>query len=146
MSLRAPLLIAFTLLASCEPPNHDVQIDPTESVWAVDLINILPGGEEEYVGNIQNNWAQARDIALRTGDLVSFRALITRPDSTREWDLILMTEYADSGRWDDREAIFNRIFESAEYQHIPTARPGSELREFIESGVAFTSILREEKR
>jgi hypothetical protein len=52
-----------------------------------------------------------------------------------------MTQYADSDRWDNREAIFEQIFASTEFQRVPTARPSSELREFVDGGVVLTTIV-----
>lgn len=141
MSLRVTTFAVFGLFAGCIAPEADLPTDTTESVWAVDLITLLPGGREEYTGNIKNNWAQARDIALRDGNIVSFQAMITEPDSTREWDIILMTEYTDSVHWGNREAIFSQIFESAEFTRVPTERPSSELRSFVEGGVVLKSIV-----
>jgi len=144
IALIAIILVGTACSTSSETPppavNHDA------AVWAVDFIRFLPGGEADYLRNIEGNWAQARDIALANGDVLSFKALLAEPDSTRDWDLILMTEYTDSASWSDREAIFASIFESDQYQRVDIGRPSSELREFAFGGIVFTPFVTSESR
>ncbi len=109
--------------------------DISTSVWSVDLIRTLPGQQAEYLRNIEANWAGARRIAQDRQVVLSYRALAAPPDSARGWDVLLMTEYADSTTWADREEIFASIFASPEYVRVPTARPSSELRAFVAGGV-----------
>lgn len=139
------MTILALLLVGCGSGSSHVPVAESESVWSVDLVRLLPDGGDEYVGNIRDNWAQARDIALEDGDVISFRALIAEPDSVREWDIILMTEYRDSLSWANRETVFSEIFESARFVRVPTVRPSSELRAFISSGVVLTEIVSGEK-
>jgi len=140
------IIMAVVLsLSACETERIAEESPSGESVWAVDLIKLLPGGGDEYTANIENNWAQARDIALKKGDILSFRSLIAQPDSMRGWDLILMTEYTDSARWAAREEIFSQIFESTDYARVPTSRPSSELREFVAGGVVLKDVASSER-
>ena len=67
-------------------------------------------------------------------------ALAAEPDSSRGWDVVLITEYADSMAWAGREEIFQAIFASSEYTRVPTARPSSELREFEAGGVVLRHV------
>ena len=91
--------------------------------------------------NIRGNWAQARDIAIKNGDVLSFHALKVQPDSSLNWDIMLMTEYVDSAKWAAREEIFNLIFESTEYQRIQIDRPSAELREFVSGDLVLNPIV-----
>jgi hypothetical protein len=140
------LIILAISVAACDSGSARVESDPANSIWSVDLVRLLPGGQDVYVSNIRDNWAQARDIALENGDLLSFRALLAKPDSARGWDIILMTQYADSARWADREEIFQTIFESTQFERVPTGRPSSELREFASGGVVLNEIISSDKR
>ena len=149
--LISPLAIAVLILvASClEVPSEQagpVEPGPTNSVWTVDLVRTLPGQQAEYLRNIEANWADARRIARERGAVLSYRALVARPDSLRGWDVLLMTEYADSSAWSQREAIFESIFASPEYVRVPAARPSSELREFASSGVVMEALVSEPRR
>jgi len=146
-----PLAIAvLILLAGCieAPPEQTVPTEPetTTSVWSVDLIRTLPGQQAEYLRNIEANWAGGRRIARERGAVLSYRALVAPPDSVRGWDVLLMTEYADSSSWSQREAIFEAIFASPEYVRVPTARPSSELREFAAGGVVMKALVSEHRR
>ncbi len=146
-SLAIAMLI---LVAGClEAPSEQavpVEQGTTHSVWTVDLVRTLPGQQAEYLRNIEANWAGARRIARERSAVLSYRALVARPDSLRGWDVLLMTEYADSSAWSQREAIFESIFASPEYVRVPTARPSAELREFASSGVVMDALVSEPRR
>ena len=146
-----PLAIAvLILLAGCfeAPPEQTASTEPetTTSVWSVDLIRTLPGQQAEYLRNIEANWAGGRRIARERGAVLSYRALVAPPDSVRGWDVLLMTEYADSSAWSQREAIFEAIFASPEYVRVPTARPSPELRAFVAGGVVMDALVSEPRR
>ncbi len=146
-SLAIAILI---LVAGClEAPSEQavpVEQGTTNSVWTVDLVRTLPGQQAEYLRNIEANWAGARRIARERSAVLSYRALVARPDSLRGWDVLLMTEYADSSAWSQREALFASIFSSPEYVRVPTARPSSELREFVSGGVVMDALVSEPRR
>lgn len=144
-----PQTVYIALLASmfigCWSAVEEEVVPEPESVWSVDLIRTLADAQSEYVGNVRDNWAQARRIALTRGDVTSFRALIAESDSSREWDIILMTEYRDSVSWANREEIFREIFESSEFVGVPTVRPSSELRAFVAGGVVLKELVSDAK-
>jgi hypothetical protein len=112
------------------------------SVWTVDLVRTLPGQQSAYVSSIEANWNSARSIAINRGAVLSYRALMASPDMSRGWDVMLMTEYADSTAWEDRERIFEEIFSSSEFVRTPTATPSSEMREFVDGSVVMKEFVR----
>ena len=112
---------------------------PSEPVWALDLVRTLPGAQADYVRSIEANWASARAIARQRGAVLSYRAFVAAPDSARGWDVLLMTEYADSAAHANREEIFQEIFASPEFVRVEPARPSAEMREFLAGDV----VLRE---
>ena len=140
----------FFLLVGCTQnatqQNEPAQTHNSNSVWSVDLIRTLPGQQDEYLRNIENNWANARRIARARGAVRSYRALVAVPDSARGWDVLLMTEYADSASWSDREAIFEAIFTSDEYVRVPMSQPSSAVREFLVGGLVMESLVSEAAR
>lgn len=111
------------------------------TVWAVDLVRTLPGAQGDYLATIESNWANARRIARSQGAVLSYRALATAPDSARGWDVILMTEYADSTAWARREEIFRAIFAAPEFVAVPPARPSAELRAFTAGDIRMRSVV-----
>lgn len=113
----------------------------TGSVWSVDLIRTLPGMQTEYLASIENNWAGARKLACDRGAVLSYRALVADPDPERGWDVILMTEYADSAAWSRREETFREIFTAPEFVGVEPASPSSEMREFVASGVVMRGLI-----
>jgi hypothetical protein len=111
------------------------------SVWSVDLIRTLPGMQTEYLASIENNWAGARKLARDRGAVLSYRALVADPAPERGWDVILMTEYADSAAWSRREETFREIFAAPEFVGVEPASPSSEMREFVASGVVMRGLI-----
>ena len=61
--------------------------------------------------------------------------MVAKPDLGRGWDIILMTEYADSAASANREAIFKKIFSSPDFIYTASPVPSSELRKFLVSGL-----------
>lgn len=142
-AIRPYAIATLILVAGCldtEPPSP-AEPGNTHSVWTVDLVYTLPGQQAEYLRNIEANWAGARRLARQGGAVLSYRALVAPPDSLRGWDILLMTQYADSSAWSEREATFEAIFASPEYVRVPMARPSSELRSFFASGVAMRAVI-----
>lgn len=146
---RSCLVTVFALLllsVGCTPspsdePSPSPETEDINSLWTIDLVRTLPGQQAEYLRNIEANWAGARRIARERGAVVSYRALVAPPDSALGWDVMLLTEYADSAAWRDREAIFDSVFASPEYVRVPTARPSSELREFAAGSITMRTLV-----
>lgn len=113
----------------------------SNSVWAVDLVRTLPGQQAEYLRSIKANWADARHLAQVQGAVLSYQALAAEPDSAKGWDVMLMTEYADSTAWAQREKIFRAIFESPEFVRVETARPSSEMRTFFDGNIVLKTVV-----
>jgi hypothetical protein len=145
--LRIASVLALTVacLAACQQPVPPAEPVPTEleSVWSMDLVRTLPGAQADYVRSIETNWASARRLAREQGAVLSYRALVAPPDSARGWDVVLMTEYADSTAWADREAIFQAIFASPEFVAVEPARPSVEMRTFAAGGVTLRPAVSE---
>ena len=112
-----------------------------DAVWAVDLVRTLPGRQAEYLRGIAANWAGARALARERGAVRSYRALAAAPDSGRGWDVLLVTEYADSAAYAAREATFRTIFADPRYvAGRVTGAPADELRAFVAGGVVMRSV------
>jgi hypothetical protein len=139
---RLSACAVLLLVAGCTTARPDaIPSQPSNSVWAIDLIRTLPGQQAEYLRSIQANWGGARNLARERGAVLSYRALASSPDSSGDWDVLLMTEYADSVAWAQREVIFQAIFAAPDYVRVPTALPSSELRTFFGSGVVMREIV-----
>lgn len=106
----------------------------------MDLVRTFPGAQADYLRNVEANWASARELASTGGDVISFVALAAPPDSGRGWDIVLLTEYADSTAYENREEIFAEIFGSDAFQPVDVGRPTSELRTFFASEVSLRTV------
>lgn len=136
------VLLLLFLLSSCSDKQLDGDTDrSTNTVWTVDLIRTLPGQQDNYIHSIETNWANARRIARQRGNILSYRALVAIQDSARSWDVLLMTEYADSTEWAQREPTFQAIFESDEFVRVEPAKPSAEMRLFFGGGAVMRSFV-----
>lgn len=133
-------LVVIVSFAVTSQAGAQVPAEPDATpVWSVDLVRTFPGQQAEYLRNIAANWSGGRKLAIARGAVLSYHALAAEPDSARGWDVLLMTEYADSTAWADREEIFQEIFASPEYVRVET-RPSSELREFASGSVTMWAV------
>lgn len=143
MITRLLLVLSLgSLLAGCAGDGAAVPPPSTAppTLWAVDLVRTLPGAQEDYLASIRTNWAAARRVAHARGAVRSYRALVAPPDSARGWDVMLMTEYADSAAFRDREETFRAIFASPDFVMVPPARPSAEMRTFAAGEVQLTAL------
>mgnify|MGYP002778317888 CR=1 FL=1 len=111
------------------------------TIWAVDLVRTLPGRQAEYLRGVAANWGGARALARERGAVRSYRALAGAPDSARGWDVLLLTEYADSAAFAAREATFRAIFADPRYAAAQVAgAPSAELRAFVAGEVVMRNV------
>lgn len=140
--MRFGFVYIALVFIGCQPVERTeyTSSDTAGSVWSIDLVRTNPGLQDVYLDNIRDNWAQARAIGTNQGALKSYRALAAPQDSTRGWDVILMTEYSDSTAWADRESIFADIFESDDFEAVPMTIPSDSVRSFLVGGVTLSSV------
>ncbi|HMU47670.1 MAG TPA: hypothetical protein PKC72_14970 [Chitinophagaceae bacterium] len=80
-----------------------------QRIKTVDFIKILNGKEKEALFFYENNWKAFREEALQKGYINSFEILKTRPDSSGDFDLVLLTEYPDSNAYKQIEDHFKEF-------------------------------------
>lgn len=148
MPFRLCLLAALTLALGCAPPASSPGttapgLSAPDAVWAVDLVRTLPGAQADYIASIETNWANARADAAQGGAVITYHAFAAEPDSSRGWDVLLMTAYTDSTTWAQREATFEAIFQAPGFELVQPARPSGEMRELVASGVVMRAFVSE---
>ena len=83
------------------------------SISVFDFIKIKNNKRQEAIYYYENNWKVYRDIAWQKGFIKSYTLLSVLPDTTAEnFNLILVTEYADSLQLKLSEERFNAIIKS----------------------------------
>lgn len=79
-----------------------------QSIWATDFIKTKDGQHEAYLRSLRANWEKARVKAIELGYVKAYRVL-TLPGNA-DWDVVLMTEYADRASFDKAEEHFQEVF------------------------------------
>lgn len=79
-------------------------------VQTLDFVRISEGMGEETRYFFENNWLAFRKVALERGYINSYSILHVQPDSAAEYDLILVTEYADSAQHAQIEDRFREVW------------------------------------
>jgi hypothetical protein len=79
------------------------------TITTIDFVKIKNNKRQEVLYFYENNWKVFRDIALKNNYIVSYKLLITSADSAGNFDLILLTEYADSTQFKLSEDRFQKI-------------------------------------
>jgi hypothetical protein len=82
------------------------------TISVIDFVKIKSGKQLEAMFFYENNWKMYREIALEKGYINTYQLLATVPDTTRGFDLMLITEYADSVQLKLSEARFQQIIKS----------------------------------
>ena len=91
------------LIACC------VTVYAQSSITKIDFVKIKEGKKTESLYFYENNWKVYRDIALQKGYIKSYQLLLTVADSLSNFDLMLITEYADSAQEKLSEERFQQI-------------------------------------
>lgn len=83
------------------------QTQKTISIY--DFVKIKNNHTKEALYFYEQNWKHYRDIALKKKYIVSYRLVSAIPDSASDFNLILITEYADSLAYAKSEENFAQI-------------------------------------
>jgi hypothetical protein len=81
----------------------------TLPISVVDFVKIKNGKEKEAIYFYENNWKVYRDMALKKGYIKSYKLLKTSADTLSNFDIILITEYADTLQLKLSEDRFRQI-------------------------------------
>lgn len=81
----------------------------TTGIWVIDLVKITPGKEKEAIYFYTNNWQVFREAAKKEGYISSYQMIRTHKQDVAQFDLLLMTEFADSASFNNMEENFRRI-------------------------------------
>jgi hypothetical protein len=100
------LAVAFFAL---QAGSAQLSANPGEAVWSVDFVKVKPGMFEQTMTYFDSGWVPAREEALRGDSIVSFHRIAEQSEKTKEWDIILMTQYRNQAAYDARESVFAPI-------------------------------------
>jgi hypothetical protein len=98
-------IILLALLVGAVTTNGQTQ----SSILAIDFVKVKDGKRQEAMYFYENNWKVYREIAKENGFIKSWQLLTTHPDTTANFDLMLITEYADSVQASLSEDRFQKI-------------------------------------
>lgn len=98
-------ILLFCIILS--PLFSKAQTQKTISIY--DFVKIKNNHTKEALYFYEQNWKYYRDIALKKKYIVSYRLVTALPDSASDFNLILITEYADSLAYAKSEENFAQI-------------------------------------
>jgi hypothetical protein len=101
--MRNLLLAALLLFANISFGQSET------TITTFDFVKIKNNKRQEVLYFYENNWKVYRDIALKNDYIKSYKLLTTSADTTANFDLILLTEYADSTQFKLSEDRFQQI-------------------------------------
>jgi len=81
----------------------------TGSITVTSFVKIKNNRQREALYYFENNWKVLRDIAVSKGFIKSYKLLLNQEDPATNFNLILMTEYADSSQYNLSEERFQKI-------------------------------------
>ncbi|MDX1421093.1 MAG: hypothetical protein R3181_14095 [Rubricoccaceae bacterium] len=116
LSLGLLALLAAATLAPSRDGSSSGPAASSPSVWSIGYARTHPGAQAGYLTFLELNWAEARRRAIEEGVVRSFR-ILARPDTAEApWDVMMITEYADSAAYADREAYFTAMFARPDWE------------------------------
>lgn len=109
-----------------------VHSQTSNSISSIDFVKIKNGQRKEAIFYYENNWKVFRERALQKRYIKSFKMLTTNADSIGNFDIILITEYADSLQLKLSEERFGEIIKSrtSGAKFLNSSRP-NEFRENV---------------
>lgn len=80
-----------------------------QEVIIADFVKIKNGKEKETMFYYENNWKPLRDAAIQRGFISGYQLLRSMPDTLNNFDLVLVTVYADSSQFNKAEENFRAL-------------------------------------
>ncbi len=80
---------------------------------SMDFVLVLNDHKAETRYYYENNWKALREEALELGFIHSYQLLETSASEDAPFDFILITTYANSTQYDNREANFQKLIKAA---------------------------------
>lgn len=116
-------------------------------IWIIDYIKFKPGKEKEALYFYEQNWLVFREAAKKEGFIKSFELVHIKNQETPLFDLMLMTEFADSSYLKTMEGNFRKVMSRARPNgpsFLNDLRP-KEFMEFVNSAEAVAILSKQLK-
>lgn len=84
----------------------------SQTLQVMDFVKIKNGHTAEALYYYEHNWKMYRDVAVKQGNILSYRLERTEADTAAAFDLVLITEYKDSVQYYNSEVNFRAIIQS----------------------------------
>ena len=104
--MKRIIILTIALLAAI----NTVSAQQNQTIWTIDFVQTKAEQQRDYLEYIRQNWAKARQALQAKGDVVLFQALSIQPAPNRDFDVLLLTEYANKTAYDNREKLFAAVF------------------------------------
>jgi hypothetical protein len=112
----------------------------TAQIATIDITKAQVDYEKEVMFFFHNNWKPFREEALKANYISGYQLIRTQPDSTGLFNVILITQFADSLQFKNVEGNFRPIMKRLS-PNGPKMLNGVLPKEFIESSTGFSGIV-----
>lgn len=124
-----------------------VSAQSINDIWVIDYVKIKPGKEKEALYFYEQNWLPFRENAKREGFIKSYQLIHIKKQDNPLFDLMLMTEFADSTRFKSMEENFRGVMSKVRPNgplFLNELRP-KEFMEFVNAAEAVSIVSRQVK-
>ena len=108
--------------------SQDVAVKP--AIWTVDYVKANDGQLADLVQFYKHNWAKARKYAKRKKYVADFQWFVL-PDNP-DYQFVLMTKYKDQAQFEQREASFQKVFETVK-PALVNGKSSRDMREIVKT-------------
>lgn len=102
---------SLTFIIMCLLAHQFSFAQKASSVIIMDFVKIKNDHIEEALYYYNNNWKILREKALERGFIKSYQMLQTKGDEKADFDLILVTEYANASQYESSEKNFEVLIQ-----------------------------------
>jgi hypothetical protein len=99
-------LVAIAILWAS---SFSLNAQSLNSIWIIDYIKFKPGKEKEALFFYEQNWLAFRQNAIKDGFIESYQLIHIKNQDNPLFDLMLMTEFADSTQFKSMEDNFRVV-------------------------------------
>jgi hypothetical protein len=102
-----------TLLSAALLLFSNISFGQSETtITTIDFVKIKNSKRQEALYFYENNWKVYRDVALKKDYIKSYKIMTALPDTTADFDFMLITEYTDSLQFRLNEQRFQQIIKA----------------------------------
>ncbi len=114
------------------------------TVWSIGFIQMKPGMDTAYLNYVAGDWKREQEALKKDGQIISYKVLTTEAHGSKDWNIMLMTEYKDMATMEANEAKADNLLQTVsgtDEKQMQGYRDRLQIREVLENRLAREIVL-----